>query len=518
MSLNLGSLLANAARKFPRETAVIYNDVRYTYAALDAAVRKFAADLIERGLEPGQRVAVVVPNVPEFTIADFGVLYAGGVAGPMSTLFVAGELAYQFQDCDARALVLHGDCTGAGLEAFRRSPACKTLYTVGEVAGAETAGDVRPFAAVLKSSKQADLYQSQPDDTSVILYTSGTTGKSKGAELSHFNLYYNAQLICERTFGVWPEEINVFQPGDVGLAALPLYHTFGQTNVQNGMLFGGGAVSYMKRFDPAEAIRLIARDRVTFFAGVPTMYIAILHDSTAAGADFSSLKYCASGGAPMPIEVKQQFAKRFGVRLQEGYGLTETSPLATMQSPRDTEKGGTIGKPIDGIEIKIYDEHDREVPQGERGEVVIRGHNIMKGYLNRPEATAEALRGGWFHSGDVGYIDEDGDIHIVDRKKDMILRGGFNVYPREIEEVLYQHPCIAEAAVIGIPDDRLGEEVKAVVALKPGAKATVEEIVAHCKEHVAAYKYPRVVEIRPELPKGPTGKLLKRALREEKKQ
>jgi long-chain acyl-CoA synthetase len=247
------------------------------------------------------------------------------------------------------------------------------------------------------------------------------------------------------------------------------------------------------------------------------MYIAILHEPSADQADFSSLKYCVSGGAPMPVEVKKQFAERFGIRLQEGYGLTETSPLATIQSPRDTAKAGTIGKPIAGVEIKIFDENDREVPQGERGELVIRGHNIMKGYLNRPEATAEALRGGWFHSGDIGFIDEDGDIHIVDRKKDMILRGGFNVYPREIEEVLYQHPAIAEAAVIGIPDDRLGEEVKAVVALKPGTQATVEEITAHCKEHVAAYKYPRVVEIRPELPKGPTGKLLKRALREEPK-
>jgi long-chain acyl-CoA synthetase len=273
----------------------------------------------------------------------------------------------------------------------------------------------------------------------------------------------------------------------------------------------------MKRFEPGEAIRLIARDRVTFFAGVPTMYIAMLHDPAASTADFSSLKYCASGGAPMPVEVKHQFAERFRVRLQEGYGLTETSPLATMQSPRETAKAGTIGKPIAGVEIRIHDENDKELPRGERGEIVIRGHNIMKGYFNRPEATAEALRGGWFHSGDIGYIDEDGDIRIVDRKKDMILRGGFNVYPREIEEVLYQHPSIAEAAVIGVPDDRLGEEVKAVVALKPGTRATSEEIIAHCKEHVAAYKYPRVVEIRPELPKGPTGKLLKRALREEQK-
>ena len=358
------------------------------------------------------------------------------------------------------------------------------------------------------------MVQTSPGGTAVILYTSGTTGNPKGVELTHFSLYANAQYISERAFSLWPEEIRILGPGEVGLAALPLYHTFGQTNIQNGMLVNGGAVTYLPRFTPSAAARIIARDHVTFFAGVPSMYVGMLHDESCAPADFSSLKFCASGGAPMPVELKHRFHERFGVRIQEGYGLTETSPLACIQRPDETHKAGTIGKPIAGVEMRCVDDNDCDVPQGERGEVVIRGHNIMKGYFNRPETTAQALRGGWFHSGDIGLIDDDGDFHIVDRKKEMILRGGYNVYPREVEEVLYAHPAVREAAVIGIPHEIHGEEVKAVVALKPGASATAEEIIEHCRRHVARYKYPRIVEILAELPKGPTGKILKRALRE----
>lgn len=514
MSLNLGNLLANSKRCYGSEIALINQSERYTYDELDTWVRKFAAELIDAGVARGDKVAIMVPNGPSFTIAYFGILYAGGVAVTMNTLQSADEVAYQLADCEAKAFVLHADCQKAGLEAFGRCNQCDVLYFVADDDAASPPNGAKLFSAVLKGTDQADLCQTMPDDTAVILYTSGTTGHPKGAELTHFNLYYNAQQIAERSFSIWPDQINIVRPGFVGLAGLPLYHIFGQTNIQNAMLFGGGTVSYLKRFTPGGAAQAIARDKVSYFPGVPTMYFAILHDADCQDADLSSLRFCVSGGAPMPIEVKGRFEEKFGVKIQEAYGLTETSPLATIQLPTETKKCGTIGKPIAGIELKIFDDEDQEVAHGERGEIVMRGHNIMKGYYKKPEATAQAMRNGWFHSGDIGYIDEQGDVFISDRKKDMILRGGYNVYPREVEEVLYTHPAVMEAAVIGIPDDRYGEEVKAVIAFKPKQKATSEEIIAHCKKHLAAYKYPRHLEIRDSLPKGPTGKLLKRALRD----
>jgi long-chain acyl-CoA synthetase len=456
----------------------------------------------------------MVPNVPEFSIAYFGVLYAGGIVVPLSTLLVANEIAFQLEDSEARALVVHEQCAATAFQAVERGPTCSRIYTVGLPAEKNCPSGSKRFEDVIGSAAPTDLAQTAADDTAVILYTSGTTGKPKGAELTHFGLYYNAQLIAERIFSLWPDEIHVLGPRSVALAALPLYHAFGQSNIQNAVLFGGGTVSYLERFCPAAAAAAIARDRVTFFAGVPTMYIGLLNDPHVETSQLSTLEHCVSGGAALPVDVKEQFLSRFNLRIQEGYGLTETSPLASAQRPNETARAGTIGKPVLGVEMKIVDDQDRDVPQGERGEIVIRGHNIMKGYFKRPKATAEALRSGWFHSGDIGYIDADGDFRIVDRKKDLIIRGGYNVYPREVEEALYAHPAIAEAAVIGVPDPRLGEEVHAVIALRTGATATADEIIQHCKQLVAAYKYPRVVKIIDSLPKGPTGKILKRALRD----
>jgi len=514
MSLNLASLLRDSARRWPRATACLDNDLRLSYGELHESVQRFARDLITGGIKPGDKIALMVPNVPEFTIAYFGALYAGAVVVPLNTLLVANEVAFQLEDSEARALVLHQQCAAVGTEAIGRVSGCRQLYTVGIEGTAGLPRGAKRLEDVACSGEMADLAQTSADDTAVILYTSGTTGKPKGAELTQFGLYYNAQLVAERVLSRWPEEIHVIGPGDVGLAALPLYHAFGQTNVQNAFLFSGGAISYLLRFAPAAAAAAIARDHVTFFAGVPTMYVALLNDPEVRDDQLSTLKYCISGGAALPIEVKEQFVARFRVRVQEGYGLTETSPLACIQRPDEADKAATIGKPVIGVELRIVDDQDRDVPAGERGEIVIRGHNIMKGYFKRPEATAEALRGGWFHSGDIGYIDDDGDFRIVDRKKDLIIRGGYNVYPREVEEALYAHPAIAEAAVIGVPDARLGEEVLAVVALRSGSTATADEIISHCKQLVAAYKYPRTVKIVESLPKGPTGKILKRALRD----
>ncbi|MBH52747.1 MAG: long-chain-fatty-acid--CoA ligase [Opitutaceae bacterium] len=513
MSLNLGSLLANSTYKYPTETALIYGSERYTYKQLDTLVRKFAAELKEAGIQPGDKVGLMSPNVPEFTIAYFGTLYTGAVVVSLNILLSADELEYQLTHSEAKGFVMHANCEAAGLEAFGRCDNCDLLYVVDEVCGEAPSG-MKSFEATLNRTDQADLYQTMSDDTAVILYTSGTTGKPKGAELSHFNLYYNTQYVAERLFSRWPDEFNIVKPGFVGFGGLPMYHIFGQVAIQNAMLFGGGSFVCLKRFTAEAAVAAIKNEKVVLFAGVPTMYFAILHDVGSDPAEMSSLKHCITGGAPMPMDVKRSFSEKFRVEIQECYGLTETSPLAVSQEYGDAEKCGTAGKPIDGIDLKIVDDNDQEVPQGERGEIVMRGHNIMNGYFRNSKATKEAMRNGWFHSGDLGFIDEDGDVHIVDRKKDMILRGGFNVYPREVEEVLYQHSAVMEAVVIGIPDDRYGEEVKAVISLKPDKNTNSEEIIAYCKEHLAAYKYPRHVDIMDSLPKGPTGKLLKRVLRE----
>ena len=513
MTLNLGSLLADSASRYASHVAVISDQQRLTYGELDDAVRRCARAMQRAGLERGDRVAIMLPNIPEFTIAYFAAIYNGHVVVTLNTLLSADEVAFQLTNSETRLLVVDAEFLEAGLEGFGRSKTCELLYVTGAVEESLPAG-ATPFEALLSKTEHADVVQTMADDTAVIIYTSGTTGQPKGAELTHFNLHRNAQFVCERAFSEWPGKVQVMGPGQVALSALPLYHIFGQTNVQNAMLYGGAAFTNVRRFTSSAVIDTIGRDAVTFFPGVPTMYFALLHAPEVDAAGLSSLQFCVSGGAPLPVEVKRAFEGRFNVHIQEGYGLTETSPLATIQAPSETAKAGTIGKPIDGTELRIFDDDGMEVPQGERGEIVIRGHNTMKGYFRNPEATREAFRGGWFHSGDIGFIDEEGDVFIVDRKKDLVIRGGYNVYPREVEEVLYAHPAVREAAVLGIPDEKYGEEVRAVISLKDGCQVTPEEITQYCKEHLAAYKYPRIVDIIDDLPKGSTGKILKRAIRD----
>jgi long-chain acyl-CoA synthetase len=298
------------------------------------------------------------------------------------------------------------------------------------------------------------------------------------------------------------------------LGALPLFHSFGQTCTMNSSVESGATVTMLPRFDPEKALEIIERDRVTVFQGVPTMYNAMLHADSADTADTSTLRLCMSGGAAMPAELMRAFEEKFGCIILEGYGLSETSPVASFNHPDRERKPGSIGTPIDGVEMKLVDDDGNDVAEGEIGEIVIRGHNIMKCYWEREEATADAINDdGWFHSGDMGKVDEDGYFFIVDRKKELIIRGGYNVYPREVEEVLYEHPCVQEVAVVGVPDEALGEEVGAAVVLKKGAEADAEELKAYVKEQVAAYKYPRKVWFLDELPKGPTGKILKREIK-----
>ena len=497
MHLNLGTILQASAAAQPSEIVLKLDAFEMTYEQLDRAARGVAHGLAEQGIQSGDRVALLIPNVPEFTIAYFGILYAGGTVVPINVLAAAPEVAYFIEDSGAKLLVVHPLFAEPGEEGARQAGI--------PCLGTNTEGD--GLVALAQGEAAASLVPTEATQTAVILYTSGTTGKPKGAELTHSNLFLNCAFVVPR--------LVPFGESDrmVALATLPLFHSFGQTCIQNACIAVGGMFSLLPRFDPQKAFEVIERDRCTVFAGVPTMYFGLLHHEGGERFDVSSIKYCMTGGAPMPVEVLTAFEGRFGVPIQEGFGLSETSPVASFNTSDKPRKPGSIGYPGWGVDLCIVDDDDQPLPDGERGEICIRGHNVMKGYLGRPDATAEALKNGWFHSGDIGYRDEDGCYFIVDRKKDMILRGGFNVYPREVEEVLYEHGAIAEAAVVGVPHESHGEEVKAFVSFVAGKTAEEEDIVAWCKDRLAAYKYPRVVEVLDELPKGPTGKILKRELR-----
>ncbi len=501
MYLNLGTILLAQANEQPDEAAIRAGDRTITFGELDRAARGVATSLVERGVTPGDKVALLVPNVAEFTIAYFGILYAGATVVPINVLAAAPEVTYFLEDSGARVLVVHPLFEAAGREGAKPLGADVVLAVPGDEA--DTIG------ALAQASPCDEPHKTSPQDTAVILYTSGTTGKPKGAELTHSNLFVNCAKVV-------PGLIPPLERTDYrALATLPLFHSFGQTCIQNATIAAGGTFTLLPRFEPTEAFELIQRDQITIFAGVPTMYFALLHHENADAFDVSCLRVCLTGGAPMPLEVMNAFEAKFDVSILEGFGLSETSPVASFAVMHKPRKAGSIGYPVWGVDMCIMDDSGKRLPDGERGEICIRGHNIMKGYLGRPDATKEAMQYGWFHSGDVGYRDDDGCYWIVDRKKDMILRGGFNVYPREVEEVLYEHEAVVEAAVIGVPHDSHGEEVKAVVALGAGKSATADEIKAFAKEKLAAYKYPRIVEIVDELPKGPTGKILKRELRDD---
>jgi long-chain acyl-CoA synthetase len=495
VSLNLGTILADSARERPEHPAILHGNRVLSYADLDRAARGVAASLRQRGLGIGDHVALMVPNVPEFTIAYFGILYAGCTAVPLNVLLTAPEVAYHLADSEARLLVAH-PLFAAPARGGAATASVEVVLAGDGGGGLDELARARPVES---------LALTREDDSAVILYTSGTTGKPKGAELTHSNLLTNCALVLPRLLPI--------ADSDVALATLPLFHSFGQTCIQNAMLARGGTFTLLPRFAPQDAFEILQRDRVTVFAGVPTMYFALLNHPGGEEYDLSALRFALTGGAPMPVEVMRAFEAKYRVQILEGYGLSETSPVASFTRFDRERIPGSIGYPVWGVEMCIQDDKDQPVADGEPGEICIRGHNVMKGYWRKPEATAEAIRSGWFHSGDIGVRDPQGWFKIVDRKKDMIIRGGFNVYPREVEEVLYAHPAVAEAAVIGVPHESHGEEVKAVVALAPGAALTADELVAWTRQRLAAYKYPRIVEFVAALPKGPTGKILKRELR-----
>ncbi len=493
MNANLALNLTASAARDGAAIAIKLDDVEINYALLAEGTARVAGMLHARGVRPGDRVAVMLPNVPHFPLAYYGALRAGAIVVPMNVLLKSREVAYYLSDSGAKVLFAwHGFAEDAHAGAHE--------------AGAEVI-DVVPGEfeqQLMATDGRHEVVERAGDDVAVLLYTSGTTGRSKGAALTHDNLRRNVEVSG-----------NLFDmgPGAITLGALPLFHSFGQTCSLNATITAGGCLTMIPRFEPGKALEIMQRDGVTVFQGVPTMYSAILNHPGREAYDTSTLKVCVSGGAALPGEVMRGFEEAFGCPILEGYGLSETSPVASFNPPDRERKVGSIGIPIEGVEMKAVDDDDNEVPAGEVGEIVIRGHNVMKGYWEMPDATAEAVRGGWFHTGDMARVDEDGYFFIVDRKKDLIIRGGFNVYPREVEEVLYEHPAVREAAVIGFPDASLGEEIGAAVALKEGAEADAEVLKAHVKEQLAAYKYPRRIWFVDELPKGPTGKILKREIK-----
>ena len=491
MGANLATILLDTAREHGERTAMKLDDKVMSYELLEQGSARLAALLRDKGVSRGDRVGVMLPNVPYFAVCYYGVLRVGGIVVPMNPLLKDREVAFYLSDSGAKVLLAWHQMSDAAAKGSADKGAECVLV--------EPGGFEELLAGVDPDREVEDV---DGDDTAVLLYTSGTTGKPKGAELRHDNLRTNAITTAETVGQIGAD--------DVLLGALPLFHAFGQTCGLNAAVHAGASVSLLPRFDADKALQILQEDAVTVFEGVPTMFNAMLHATDHEKYDVSSLRLCVSGGAAMPAEVMRGFEEAFGCTILEGYGLSETSPVASFNHPDAERKPGTIGTPLRGVEMKVVDDEGGDLPAGEPGEIVIRGENLMRGYWNRPEATEEAIVDGWFHTGDVATVDEDGFFTIVDRKKDLILRGGMNVYPREVEEVLYEHEAVAEAAVVAVPDDNLGEEVGAAVVLKQGASATPEELRDWVKERVAAYKYPRRVWLLDELPKGPTGKILKR--------
>ncbi|QLL08594.1 long-chain-fatty-acid--CoA ligase [Mycobacterium vicinigordonae] len=491
----LSAGLVAAKDRHPERIALRCDELQLTYAELDAAAARVATLLERAGVVAGDRVGVMLPNTPAFAITLYGIMYRGAVAVPMNPLLKSREVAYYLSNSGAKALFAtpaFADEATAGAAAVDAQ-----CWLVDDAALRELIDDL---PAQNTPADRAD------DDVAVILHTSGTTGKPKGAMLTHANLSSNADVAVRTLLQIGPD--------DVVMGCLPLFHVFGLTCGLNGSILAGATLTLVPRFDPRKALEVIERDGVTLFQGVPTMYSALLGLVDDAAADATrSLRACVSGGASLPVQVLVDFEKSYGCVILEGYGLSETSPVASFNHPDRPRKAGSIGTPVEGVEMRVVDPAGAEVPQGQPGEIQIRGHNVMLGYWNLPDATKAAVsEDGWFSTGDVGRVDEDGYFYIVDRTKDMIIRGGYNVYPREIEEVLYEHPAVAEAAVIGVPHDELGEEVGAAVALKKDAAVDVDELRDHVKARVAAYKYPRRIWLVDALPKGPTGKVLKREI------
>ncbi|MGB9700036.1 MAG: long-chain-fatty-acid--CoA ligase [Thermodesulfobacteriota bacterium] len=513
--------LDEAATRFPENLAVIFQEERITYRRLAQKTRHLAAALLHLGLRPGERVAIMLPNCPQYIVAYYAILKIGGVVVNVNPMYVERELEFQLKDAGVVNIV-------AGQEFYPRLAAVKeqvglqriilTDFRDASLANLPSAPPIDKQAGTFALRELWTLGEGLslphikvgPEDVALLQYTGGTTGLSKGAMLTHFNLVANVQQCVS-----WNPEI---QKGkERMLAVLPFFHVYGMTVAMNEAIYLGATIILLPRFQVDDTLEAINRYRPTRFPGVPTMYIALINHPRLKEYDISSIKVCSCGSAPMPVEALKRFEELTGGKISEGYGLTEASPVTHGNPFFGKRKIGSIGLPRPDTDAKIVDLElgECELPPGEEGELCISGPQVMKGYWNRPEETAKTLRQGWLYTGDIARMDEEGYFYIVDRKKDMIICGGYNVYPREVEEVLYMHPKIMEACVIGVPDPYRGETVKAFVVLKKGEKSTPEEIIDFCRQNLARYKAPTIIEFREELPKSHVGKILRKALRAE---
>jgi long-chain acyl-CoA synthetase len=496
--MNVYDYLLSAAEETPDKVGVEFQGNPLTYSQLADEARRIAAALREQGIKPGDSVGFVLPNLPQYVTSLYGSYMAGVNTVPMNVLLTPPEIRYLVEDSNLKMLFVFGMFLPNVLKAIEDMENPPKIVVLGG-----PHGDHIPFAAMVAHEDRAEPHPIKGDDTIMTIYTSGTTGKPKGAMITNANLFANLEM----TDGVIE-----LQEDDKMLCVLPLFHVFALNGLLHTAIRRRIPLVVHPKFEIADAVKSLAEDGITFFGGVPTMYFYILKQAEVQDLTFPKLRTCISGGAAMPVDVMRQFEEKFDVPIIEGFGLTETTVSVTMNRP-DNRKPGSIGLPFEGVEIRVVDEQGADVPNGEIGEIIIKAPNVMKGYLNKPEATAEAIKDGWFYSGDLGYRDDEGFFYIVDRKKDMIIKGGYNIYPREIEEVLFQLPQVAEAAVVGIFDQAKGEAVRAVVSLKPGQTLEEEAIRSHIEANLAKYKWPQDYMIIPELPKGPTGKILKREIK-----
>ena len=499
--MNLVELADQNIEKFGENTTIIYNDEEYTNVRLLKTANKLANGLSRLGVKPDDRVLVMLLNSPEVIISYQGILRAGAIIIPVVFLLGEPEVEHILRNSEAVAIIT----STAFMEKVKIArEGVDTLKHVIVVEEEDTPGAIRFSEVLADASDEPPDIEIQEEDTAVILYTSGTTGVPKGVMLTHKNLYTNA---------VSGAKVQGPEPDDVSLHVLPLSHSYGLTVMNAGWMFPNKAV-LMPWFDLEGACQLIEKYHVTGFAGVPAMFAIMLNSDIPDRYDLSSLKRCGSGSAPLPVEVMKGFEERFNCIILEGYGLSEASPVVSAHRPDRERKPGSIGQPIPDVEVKIVDEAGHEVPQGEMGELIVKGPNISPGYYKLPDETAKSFKDGWLYTGDMARADEDGYLYLVERKKDLIIRGGFNIVPRDVEEVLYTHPAVIDVAVIGIPDPIMGEEIKAIVVLQDGAQVSEEDLIRFCQEHLAKYKTPKIIEFMETLPRNPIGKIMRKELRE----
>lgn len=502
---NLRHLLEHRVAATP-DTPFLFSEAdgrHFTFAEFDSAVDRAARMLVAKGVDKGDAVSLLMPNSAEYIIAYFACWKLGAIAGPVNSLLKADEIRFVINDSEAKALLIHSDFVPTIEDIKDQLPGLQAIIEFDDEAVA-----TRVFEATEVGHDEPLASNPNSDDEAIIIYTSGTTGKPKGCLLTHGNLIANARQISE-----WLG----FTKADRLLTVMPLFHMNAVSVTTMSALYAGGSTVVSPKFSTSRFWQIISEYQITSFGSVATMLSMLLTsypDGVPEGLKTDQLRFAMCGSAPVPAKVMQRFEETFNCLVIEGYGLSESTCRSTFNPPNRHRRPGSCGMAI-GNEMKVVDEQDREVAQGELGEIVLRGENILKGYYKNEEATANAFRGGWFHTGDVGYRDADGFFYIVDRKSDMIIRGGENIYPREIDEILYQHPAVAAAATIGIPDALYGEEVAGFVVLKEGREATEEELVEFCRERLADYKCPRTIRFVDEIPKGPTGKLLKRELAKE---